>query len=136
MKKSIFYKKELLDPETGEVLEATVKVRVWGKPDKNFTKFFDVFVEQLVLDDELAGKAIRLLLYMIKKLPVNSLEVALVPNEVMKELGISESTYYKWLKALMKKGIVEKKARNIYRLKPYTIIKGTMEKVMEDKPDF
>jgi len=136
MGKSVYYKKELLDTETGELVKATVFVRVWGKPDKGFTKLFDVFVEQLVLDDDIAGKAIRLLLYMIRKLPRDSLEVALVPREVMEELKISESTYYKWLKILMNKGIIEKRARNIYRLKPYTIIRGTMEKVLEDEAGF
>lgn len=128
---------ELLDKRTGEVIEANVLLigKRATKIDRGFVKVFVAFLEDLIEDKEISGKAVRLLLYMLKNLNHNTLEVYVNPREAIEDLQISEKTFYIWLKQLQEKGIIEKKAINLYQLKPYSAIKGyssiAMEKALE-----
>ena len=93
--------------------------------DKGFKKVFVGFLKDIVLDKEIAGKAIRLLLYIIENLRKNDLEVYLYYEDVCEELDITVKTYYNWLNVLLEKGIIEKTKRpNIYRLRPYSAVDG------------
>ncbi len=91
----------LVDKETGEILQD--KVYFFGnKPtDTGFVKVFVAFLEDMVVDVTIAGKAIRLLLYAVQRTDWNNLEVYLFYKDAVKELKINHNTYFRWLKALM-----------------------------------
>jgi hypothetical protein len=55
--------------------------------------------------------------------------VTIIPKRAIKDLDIDRRTFYRWLKVLLDKGYMEKLAVNVYRLKPYTAVKGQMKKV-------
>jgi len=116
----------VIDNRTGEVVSEDAMF--FGRSpyvDKGFKKVFIGFLKDIVLDKEIAGKAIRLLLYIIENLRKNDLEVYLYYEDVCEELGITTKTYYNWLNVLLEKGIIEKTKRpNIYRLKPYSAVDG------------
>jgi DNA-binding MarR family transcriptional regulator len=90
-----------------------------------------------ILEDPDYGKgAWRLLVYIATKLDYDSLEVFLVPEIVAKDMGVTRQAVYNWLSVLLKKGVLEKRATHLYRLRPYTVIKGQVSKATETEPDF
>jgi hypothetical protein len=126
--------------KTGEIYEEIDKVLIIGtKPyitDKNFVKVFVGFLRDVLEDEELGSGAWKLLLYTIQNMEYNSLRVSMIPDEVANELGVTKRTFYNWLKILIKNGYLEKLATNIYRLKPYTAVRGNMEQTLKVEPDF
>lgn len=116
----------VINNRTGEVLSEDAMF--YGRSpyvDQGFKKVFVGFLKDIVLDKEISGKAIRLLLYIIENLKRNSIEVYLYYEDVCEDLGITSKTYYNWLNILLKKEIIEKTKRpNIYRLKPYSAVDG------------
>ncbi len=123
----IFY-----DEETGQILETIDRAVFFGHKaflDKGFVKIFVAFLRDVLENERLGKGAWRLLLYAIDRLDYDSLQVAIVPQQAMKDLDIGEATFYRWLKVLLTDGYMEKIATNVYRLKPYTAIKGQMKKV-------
>jgi predicted transcriptional regulator len=132
--KVIFY-----DDRTGEVIGEEDRVLFVGqKPyaDRNFVKIFVAFLRDILELEELGSGAWKLLLYVIDSLDYDSLEVTLDPRIVPKKLKVSRATFYRWLDVLLKYGILEKRDTRLYRLKPYTAIKGQMSKALETEPDF
>jgi hypothetical protein len=134
--KVIFY-----DEKTGKVIEEVDKaIFIGSQPyvDKGFTKFFVAFLLDVLADPEYGKGAWRLLVYIATRLDYDSLEIFIVPDRVAKEMGVDRTSVYKWLKVLLKKGVLEKRATHLYRLKPYTVVKGQMRKVPDlgffDKP--
>jgi hypothetical protein len=125
---------------TGEIYEEIDRVLFIGKKpyirDKNFVKFFVAFLIDVLEDRELGSGAWRLLLYAIQNMDYNSLRVSMAPNETAEKLGITKRTFYNWLRILLKNGYMEKIATNIYRIRPYTAVKGSMEEVLKTEPDF
>ena len=122
-------KTQLVNPKTGEIIEAVIFGEPYWKSDKGFIKVFSVGLKELVKSDEIVGKAGRLLFWILaEKLDWNSYEFHMTEKEAMKELHISRATYYRWLETLIKKGILEKVATNIFRLKPYLAVRGNTEK--------
>ena len=123
----------IIDNDTGEVV--TDDAMFVGKKafiDKGFRKVFVGFLKDIVLDKDIAGKAIRLLLYIIENLKTNNLKIMLYWKIVCEELNITQGTYYKWLNILLEKGILEKtEFPNVYKLVPYTAIHGQMQKAMK-----
>jgi hypothetical protein len=118
----------IMDKETGRVLEFDAVVYLYGegKKDKGFVKVFHAFVKDVVRDRELRY-ALDLLAYiMSEKLEKDSLKFYLTAEEVVKNLGVSRDTYYRWLRTLMKKGYITRIDTNYYALKPYTIVVGKM----------
>jgi DNA-binding MarR family transcriptional regulator len=118
----------IMDKETGQVLEFDAIVYLYGegKKDKGFVKVFHAFVKDVVRDRELRH-ALDLLAYiMSEKLEKDSLKFYLTAEEVVKNLGVSRDTYYRWLKTLIKKGYITRIDTNYYALKPYTIVVGKM----------
>ncbi len=125
----------LVDKETGEVIKD--RVYFFGneptEKDTGFTKIFIAFLEDMLKDKEVMGKAIRLLLYAVHKADWNSLEVYLFYKTVCKDLKVSKKTYFKWLKVLMDKKYIEATDNKyVYRLKPYSFVKGSMAKVKDN----
>jgi DNA-binding IclR family transcriptional regulator len=47
-------------------------------------------------------------------------------------MGVSERAVYNWLNVLLRKGVLEKLATHLYRLKPYTIVKGNAKRANEN----
>ena len=129
----------LIDLETGEILEDRVYFigRKPTKIDKGFVKVFVAFLEDLVQDEKITGKASRLLLYAVKNADWNKLTVYLHYKEVCQELGVSKATFFNWLKDLLEGGYLERTAKPfVYKLKPYSFVKGSMSKVDDLDLDF
>ncbi len=122
----------LYDEETGQIYETADRAIFVGHKaflDKGYIKVFVAFLRDVLENKKLGKGAWRLLLYAIDNLDYNSLQITIVPQQAMKTLDISETTFYRWLNALLEDGYLEKIATNVYRLKPYTAIKGQMRKV-------
>jgi hypothetical protein len=124
--KVIFY-----DERTGEIVEEVDKAIFIGtKPyvDKGFTKVFVAFLLDIIGDPDYGKGAWRLLFYIATRMDYNLLEIVIVPEKTAKEMGVTRQSVYNWLNVLLKKGILEKIAVNVYRLKPYTVIKGRISR--------
>ena len=122
----------LYDRNTGKVIETIDRAVFFGHKaflDKGYVKIFVAFLRDMLEDDKYLKGPIRLFLYAVDLMDYEDLQVTIVPQQAMKDLDISEKTLYRWLKVLLTKGYMEKIATNVYRLKPYTAIKGQMKKV-------
>jgi len=119
----LFKKQQAIDPITGEIKE----ILLIGNPeefDKNFTKVFHAFTEALIQDTDIAGKAIRLLFWIMKELETGSIEFYMHIPDVAKELNVSERTIRNWRNILVKKGLIRKIKPNLYQLNPACVVKG------------
>jgi hypothetical protein len=133
-KKQVKQRLALIDLETGEIIENQVLL-IGNKPykvDKGYIKVFIAFLYDMIEDDTIAGKSIRLLLYMLSKLDYNTYEITIIPQEAIRDLGITRQTFYNWLDTLIEKKIIEKINRYKYSLKPYTAIKGNSKTAAEN----
>jgi len=122
----------IYDKDTGKVIETIDKAIFFGhKPflDKGYVKIFVAFLRDILEDKEVIKGPVKLLLYAIDLMDYEDLQVAIAPQKAVKDLDIDRRTFYRWLKVLLDKGYMEKIAVNIYRLKPYTAVKGQMRKV-------
>ncbi len=122
----------LYDKDTGQVIETIDRAVFFGHKaflDKGFVKIFVAFLRDMLEDPKYIRGPVRLFLYAVELMNYEDLQVTIVPEKAMKDLGISKDTFYRWLKANLKKGYMEKIAINVYRLRPYTAIKGQMKKV-------
>jgi len=122
----------LYDEETGQVLETADRAVFFGHKaflDKGYVKIFVAFLRDMLEDDKYLKGPVRLFLYAVDLMNYEDLRVSIVPQQAMKDLDISKDTFYRWLKANLEKDYMEKIAINVYRLKPYTAIKGQMKKV-------
>jgi hypothetical protein len=120
------------DKETGQVIETIDRAVFFGHKaflDKGYVKIFVAFLRDILEDKEVLKGPVKLFLYAVDLMDYEDLQVTIVPQKAIKDLGISEKTFYRWLKTLLDKGYMEKIATNVYRLKPYTAIKGQMRKV-------
>ncbi len=127
------------DEKTGEILAEEDRVVIFGKKpyvDRGFVKFFVAFLRDMIEDEEVLKGPVRLFLYAVEKADFNNLRVTMVPEEAIKDLDISRATFYNWLKVLLKKDYMEKLAVNVYRLRPYSAVKGQMSRALESEPDF
>jgi len=127
------------DERTGEILAEEDRVVIFGKKpyvDKGFVKFFVAFLRDMLEDEEVLKGPIRLFLYAVEKADFNDLRVTIVPEEAIRDLDISRATFYNWLKVLLAKDYMKKLATNVYRLRPFSAIKGQMSKALETEPDF
>jgi hypothetical protein len=122
----------LYDKDTGKVIETIDRAVFFGHKaflDKGYVKIFVAFLRDMLEDEEVLKGPAKLFLYAVDLMDYEDLQVTIVPKKAMEDLGISEKTLYRWLKVLLTKGYMEKIATNVYRLKPYTAIKGQMKKV-------
>jgi hypothetical protein len=124
---------------TGEVIEEVDRVIFVGhKPyvDRGFVKFFVAFLLDILEDPDYGKGAWRLLAYIATRLDYDTLEVFIVPEKAAKEMEVTRQSVYNWLNVLLRKGVLEKRATHLYRLKPYTVINGQMSKALRSEPDF
>jgi len=127
----VFSKQIARDAVTGEIKD----ILLIGNPeefDKNFTKVFHAFTEALLDDDEIAGKAIRLLFWIMKELDQGSIEFYMYAPDVAKELKVSERTIRNWRNTLEKKGIIKKTKPNLYMLNPACVVKGKGHTLLDE----
>ncbi len=125
------------DDRTGEVIAEEDRVLFVGrKPyyDRGFVKIFVAFLRDIIELKDLGSGPLRLLLYVIENLDYDSLEVYIDPKVACRRLKVGKSTFYRWLGVLLKYRILEKRDTRIYRLRPYSAVKGQMTKLKE--PDF
>jgi hypothetical protein len=127
------------DEKTGEILAEEDRVFIFGKKpyvDRGFIKFFVAFLRDMIEDEEVLKGPVRLFLYAVDKTNFDDLRVTIVPKEAIRDLDITKATFYNWLKVLLKKGYMEKLAVNVYRLRPFSVVKGQMSKALETEADF
>jgi hypothetical protein len=120
------------DEETGKAIETIDRAVFFGHKaflDKGYVKIFVAFLRDMLEDPDVLKGPVKLFLYAVDLMDYEDLRVSIVPQQAMKDLDISEMTFYRWLKVLLTKGYMEKLATNVYRLKPYSAIKGQMKKV-------
>jgi hypothetical protein len=120
--------------KTGEILDEFDNAVFIGhrpKIDRGYVKVFVGFLRDIIEDEEVLRGAAKLLLYAIDLMDYDSLEVYIVPHRAIRDLDIGERTFYKWLRVLLDRGYLEKIATNIYRLRPYSAVKGQMTKAAE-----
>lgn len=122
---------KLFDGESGEVYEDLIVF--FGKPkpvDTGFVKVYIAFLEDLILNEKVTGKAVRLLLASISDIDWNNLELYIHPPTMAKNLQVDQATVYRWLSILIEEDILERTDKKyIYKLKPYSIIKGCMQEL-------
>ena len=126
-----FNKQQAIDPRTGEIKE----ILLIGNPeefDKNFVKVFHAFTEALIQKEEIAGKAIRLLFWIMTKIENGNIEFYMYPKEVADELKVTKMTIYRWIKTLTKYGIIRKIKPNMYQLNPACIVKGKGHRLLDE----
>jgi len=126
-----FRRQQTIDTETGELKD----ILLIGNPeefDKNFVKVFHAFTEALLADDDIAGKAIRLLFWIMKQLENGSIEFYMYPEDVANELKVSERTIRNWRKVLEQKGIIRKIRPHLYQLNPACVVKGKGHKLLDE----
>lgn len=118
----------VIDKETGDVIAEDVMF-IGQKPyvDKGFRKVFVGFLRDVVSNRKIAGKAIRLLLWIIENLRPNLLEFYMSERIVCSDLNIKRATYYNWVKVLLEEGLIERIDTNLYKLIPYQAVNGQME---------
>ncbi len=117
---------------TGEILDTIDRAVFFGHKaflDKGYVKVFVAFLRDILEDKDVLKGPVKLLLYAIDLMDYEDLQVTITAKKAIRDLDIGERTFYRWLKVLLDKGYMEKIATNVYRLKPYTAIKGQMKKV-------
>jgi len=127
----LFSKRQELDPETGELKEFILI----GEPeefDRNFSKIFHAFTEALISNEKIAGKAIRLLFWILKELEYGSIEFYMNYKAVKEDLNISRDTYHRWTRTLIEEGIIRKINTNLYQLNPACVVKGKGHTLLDE----
>jgi len=123
----------ILNPETGEMMDADAIVYLYGKgksTDKNFVKVFHAFLDDVFKDKEVMAGPFRLIAYIwAEKLDRDRLDFQLTAKEAIINLGITERTFYRWLSILLKKGYLRRISANHYVLRPYTAVIGKMANI-------
>jgi len=131
-KSSILGKAETYDPRTGEVLDVMLLGLSNEFTDKNFTKVFHAFTKALIQDEDIAGKAIRLLFWILDQLKYGSIEFYMYPEDISKEIKVSRATVYNWIKILTDKNIIRKIKPNLYQINPACVAYGQAHSLINE----
>ena len=126
-----FNKQQTIDSNTGELKE----ILLIGNPeefDKDFVKVFHAFTETLLEKEDIAGKAIRLLFWIMKQLENGRIEFYMYPQDVADELGVTRVTIYNWIRTLNKYRIIRKIRPNLYQLNPACVVKGKGHTLLDE----
>ena len=125
----------IINKKTGEIIEDNLLL-IGRKPkyvDKGFIKIFVAFLSDIVENRKIAGKAIRLLFYMLEQLDYNTYTIRIIPKYAKEDLKVSYDTLYRWLDTLIEERIITKIDTYTYKLNPYVAVKGNTKKAMENE---
>jgi len=134
---AVVFKKEVIDPNTGEIIEAVAFIPEYK--DKDFAKIYKLFSKKLLEDLGTINGEAKLLFWLIAKtleLPTQSdLWIPVDYKEVAKELGITDRAVRKYIKRLKELGYIEQfRPRNTtFRIKPDYLYKGILSKYKNDQ---
>ena len=112
-----------------------IDVFIVGNPeivDAGFVKFFFSFTQEIIENTRLAGKAIRLLFWIVNRLKYGELKFVMLEEDVVKDLKISSKTFYRWRKTLLEEGIIIQIAKNVYAINPAKVFKGKAHPLLRD----
>ena len=133
----VYFKKEVMDTETGEIIEAIGFIPT--SKDKNFVKVYKVFGEQVLKDLKAMNGETKLLLWFISKtldLPIQSeLWIPINYNEIAKELNTTERTIKNYIKKLLELNYIEQfeKRTKVFRVNTNYIYKGKLTEYKKRK---
>ena len=130
-KKQYAGKSEIVDPETGEFIPVTLFGQAGEFRDKDFTKVFHAFTAALIQDQDIAGKSIRLLFWIIGQLKHDDIHFYMSEKIVTKDLKISSKTYFNYRNTLIKKGIIKKVDSALYMINPACVAVGKAHQLLD-----
>lgn len=119
----------IIDMETGEILEDRA-IFISSRKDRKYLKVFVAFLDDILETDDLAGKSIKLLFYLLKSLSYDDLTLTVIPKRAIEDLKITRNTYNRWINDLIRFNIIEKVDNYTYKLRPYTFVKGSSRKAI------
>jgi len=131
------FKKEVIDPNTGEIIEAVAFIPEYK--DKDFAKIYKLFSKKLLEDLGTINGEAKLLFWFIAKtleLPTQSdLWIPVKYDEVAKELNVSKRSVMSYFRKLLELGYIEQfSPRNTtFRIKPDYLYKGILSKYKNDQ---
>ncbi len=134
---AVVFRKEVIDPNTGEIIEAVAFIP--EHRDKDFAKIYKLFSKKLLEDLGTINGEAKLLFWLIAKtleLPIQSdLWIPVDYNEVAKELNVSVVSIKRYFKRLLDLGYIEQyqKRQKIFRIKPDYLYKGILSKYQNDQ---
>lgn len=132
-----FYKQELVNPKTGEVVKVIGFIPEFR--DEDYAKIFELFSKKVLEDLDMLNGASSLLLWFIAQttlLPYQSdLWIPVNYKELAKELGISEVSVKRHIKKLLDLGYIEQfsNRNTTFRIKPDYMFKGILTKYKNDE---
>lgn len=131
MKKTVF-RKEYIDPETAEIVNAIAIIPEAKGPDGDFTKVYRLCSMQVLQDLKtrgLNGAAITLW-WFVHNMQMNSEIIFAHPKNVAADIGMSEVQVRKHFKLLLKYGYIDQLTprQNIYRVNTHFIYRGTLKR--------
>jgi len=141
--KKLFFKKKVIDAETGEYITAIAFIP--EPKDKEFAKVFKLFGERLLEDlanRQLTGGELKILAWFLAKtieLPIQSeMWIPVIYEKMAEEVRLNKDVVNRYVKRLVRKGYLEQLApkRAVFRLKPEYVYKGYLVKLKEAEPDF
>jgi len=130
-KKRYAGRSEILDPETGEFIPVTLFGQAGEFRDKDFSKVFHAFTEALIEDEEIAGKSIRLLFWIIKQLKHDDIHFYMSEKAVKSALNVSSKTYFNYRNTLIRKGIIKKVDSALYMINPACVAVGKAHQLLD-----
>ena len=134
---AVVFKKEVIDPNTGEIIEAVAFIP--EHKDKDFAKIYKLFSKKLLEDLGTINGEAKLLFWLIAKtleLPIQSdLWIPVDYNEIARELNVSAVSIKRYFKRLLDLGYIEQyqKRQKIFRIKPDYLYKGVLSKYKNDE---
>lgn len=138
MKRILKESRQVVDPETGEVIDV-VAVLPPEPRDREFGKYFALFGHKLLEDLGLMNGEGKLLLYFLARVVKEPLNgdgwILLDYSEAAQTLGVSQPTLYRYLARLRDRGYLEQaRPRSpVWRIRPEYVYRGTLARYLQHK---
>jgi DNA-binding XRE family transcriptional regulator len=125
MSKTTINRRELLDPETGEIIEVTEVIEN-GEKDSDFDKFYAGTIAMIA---KLFGsKQWEVAVWIIDNRNHSNNQIVATQEEIAEKVGVSRKTVNKAINKMIENDIMLMKHQGVYRLNPSVIFKGGMSK--------